>query len=78
MGIRQIRKSKRDANFDPDTPRCGTCKSKTMRNDIKITGPVPWCDWHGFQLPNGGMGLCDEWRGKDGTTLAVDGGAQCP
>ena len=69
MSKNKAKKSRKLANFDPDTPRCGTCKSKSMRGDISLHGPVPWCDWHGFMLPIGGMGLCDDWRGKDGSVL---------
>ena len=72
MGIRQKRRDLRAANFDPDTPRCSTCKHKTMRRDLDAAGAIHFCEWHGFKLPYSGNGLCDNWRGKDGSTLEIN------
>lgn len=65
-----IKQRRRKADYDPNPPSCSNCKHLGRNRAIVLTGSVRWCVLLEFQLPTL-YGVCDEWRGKDGTVLEV-------
>jgi hypothetical protein len=62
---------KRTIGYDPDTPRCSTCRgyrAPVLLSKGRGAGlSDPWCGVHA--VPIRPVGCCDSWIGRDGETL---------
>ncbi|MFT3806062.1 hypothetical protein [Arenimonas sp.] len=74
--LRRIERKKREQDFDPDPPRCGTClyfsqgPAKQRREAAKRGRGIEHlqrCTFGNFRVTY--KGVCDEWRNRQGDKI---------
>lgn len=71
MSRRHAKKRAQAAGYEPDTPRCATCKHFRQTGTFLVDSLPRYnharCQKHDFRPDD--HGCCDTWAGKDGSVL---------